>query len=475
MYPKTLSPTAPRPTQYGMNPKLLKMRAAELPGMTSISNKELFPEITDVIYPGDISLIRKHTKASIDTMDLSKIQPGDSVNIIGAHHGFTLYGGEPYAEMIRTIKDEVQRKTGTTDIRLRLGNGLRFRESEEYIKSYKMDAYFDNKVTSMAPIDKGIPIETEIGTLYGLERAYDAKWIIQAHNSDVRELHVHRLVDRIVKAFGMSYARIETRSTFHRNLGPRGANFVARAIYESPFVQEKFIGSVIMKTSPSGIIGIDGDNDLLRQNVRITEETLNHYGKLVRLLNKIEDCIAIIDYPGPIVYTSAGGLIFGNILSAHMDLFDLRNPFPPLASYREGYNDRNGIARVPGLPVFNPAVKMVVNNYSFKGYMGDYFAEQIPTILVGQGMQDLFETCEMSPRYTTLTMAAKDLESGVEFAQKAVKTKNVIAVDGVVGGLNVSESLRDFLLSQVANVQREVDEELMPLWLAQRGLRKNCS
>jgi len=30
-----------------------------------------------------------------------------------------------------------------------------------------------------------------------------------AHNSDVREIHFHRQVDRVVKPFGMSYARIE--------------------------------------------------------------------------------------------------------------------------------------------------------------------------------------------------------------------------------------------------------------------------
>ncbi|MDR4949408.1 hypothetical protein [Neobacillus cucumis] len=60
----------------------------------------------------------------------------------------------------------------------------------------------------MAPIDEGIPIETEIGTLYGLKWTYDATWIIHVHNSDVREVHFHRQVDRAVKHFGMSYARI---------------------------------------------------------------------------------------------------------------------------------------------------------------------------------------------------------------------------------------------------------------------------
>ena len=105
----------------------------------------------------------------------------------------------------------------------------------------------------MAPIDEGIPIETEIGTLYGLKWTYDATWIIHVHNSDVREVHFHRQVDRAVKPFGMSYGGLK-RDRRTIETWPRGADFTARAIFESEFVQSKFVGAVFLNMSPSGVI-----------------------------------------------------------------------------------------------------------------------------------------------------------------------------------------------------------------------------
>lgn len=238
-----IKPLPPRKSQYGIDPTLVKRRVSELPGMTSVMIKELFPDFPDVIFPSGVgvALVRQATEKALANIDMSCIKPEHSVNILASHHGFTLLGGEPYAEMLKTIKDVIEKKTSCKDIRLRAGVGLRFRETEEYIKRYGLDEYFKGKAIGIAPIDEGIPIETEIGTLYGLRRAYDADWIVHAHNSDVREVHFHRQVDRAVKPFGMSYARIETRSTYHQNMGPRAANFIARAIFDSPFVQKNLL------------------------------------------------------------------------------------------------------------------------------------------------------------------------------------------------------------------------------------------
>ena len=51
MYPPIM-PIAPRPSQYGIEPALVKRRVAEMPGMVSLKLKELFPDLPDVIYPG---------------------------------------------------------------------------------------------------------------------------------------------------------------------------------------------------------------------------------------------------------------------------------------------------------------------------------------------------------------------------------------------------------------------------------------
>ena len=282
---KPINPITPKPSQYGIDPSLVKTRASELPGMVSIKLQEIFPDLPDIIYPSvkgpeAIEDVYQAAVLSLRKLDMTKIKPEDSVNILASHHGFTLYGGQPYAELLKAIKDVVEEKTGATNISLRAGVGMRFRETEEYIKRYELDTYFKGKAIGIAPVDEGIPIETEIGTLYGLKKVYDADWIIHAHHTDVREVHFHRQVDKAVKPFGMSYARCETRSTYHQNLGPRAANFTARAIFDSAFVQSKFAFASFLNVGPHGIIGVDSDTDLYALNDRATFLGCQYYGKI---------------------------------------------------------------------------------------------------------------------------------------------------------------------------------------------------
>src|SRR5208283_1099658 len=278
-----ITPMQPRASQYGIDPDLVKKRIADYPEITSLMIKDLFSDTPSVIFPGKKGLIavREAAEEALARVDMSMIKPGQSVNILASHHGFTLLGGEPYAELLRVVRDTIAARTGTEDIRLRAGVGLRFRETEEYIKRYKLDEHFKGKARGIAPIDEGIAIKTEIGTLYGIKAVYDADWIVHVHNSDVREVHFHRQVDRAVKPFGMSYARIETRSTYHWNMGPRVANFTARAIFESEFVKNKFAFTAFLNMSPSGVVGVSAENDLYVINEQITVEGLKYYGKIM--------------------------------------------------------------------------------------------------------------------------------------------------------------------------------------------------
>jgi hypothetical protein len=471
-YHRPLEPLPVSPSQYGIGTEV-SMRAKDLPGIGSVLNQELFPErIFPVIFPGerDLTVIREHTEASLESVDMSMIKPSDSVNILASHHSFTLMGGGPYAELVRTVKDVVQKRTGAKDIRLVAGVGLRFRESEEYIKKFQLDDYFDGKAWGVAPIDRGLPIETSIGTLYGLKKVYDADWIIHTHNTDIREVHFHRMVDRILKPFGMSYARIETRSAYHHNLGPRGANFVARAIFESGFVQKKFAFSTIMKIFPAGITGVDSDNDLLAQNDRITIESLLEYGKVVTLLGKIPECIVILDCPGPVPYTFGGGLIFGNFLSASVDQFNLDRPLTPYCFYSEMAFTADDTCLYADVPPLNPSIKIVINNYSFKGYPSNFFAEHLPTVVVGDKMAELFRSCPQNTEYMKFALTAANLEAAIQFAYKSTGTPNIIIFDGAREGINASKSLIDFLLKTAPEVESEVEKELLPMWLRQRSL-----
>ena len=65
---------------------------------------------------------------------------------------------------------------------------------------------------------------------------------------------------------------------------------------------------------------------------------------------------------------------------------------------------------------------------------------------------------------------AKDLEDAMEMARETAGTDKVIIFDGSYGNINLSPSLGEFLIEKAPEVTQEVDGELFPKWLRQRGL-----
>jgi hypothetical protein len=470
---KTLRPADPVNTKHTIDPGLLKMRGVDLPGMTSVSFQNLLPSIPVPLFPSEkgIEAIRQATRKSLTKVDMTKIKKGDSVNILASHHGFTLYGGAPYAEMLKVTRDVIKERTGTDDIRLRAGAGLRFREPEEYIKKFNLDQHFNGKAKGMTPIDEGIPIETELGTLYGLKRAYDAKWVVHAHNSDLRELHNHRLINRILKPFAMSYARIETRSIYHQNFGPRSSNIVQKAVFSSDFVQSKFAFSIILVISPNGINEISAENDLLMQNDHITVKTLRWYGKLLTLLKGIDECIVLLDGPFPIGYMKAGGIVFDNFAALSVDEFDLEHGWPPFSRYSETYFDEQGCPLLKEIPPLNPAIKWIVNNYCLNGLPCAFFPQHVPTVVVGNALANILRTCPQNPYYMRYAVTADGLEEAIGFVTKLAGTSNIIVFDGAVGGFNMTQPLSEVLRSKAPGVEEMVEQQLLPKWCQQRNLK----
>ncbi len=471
---RPLSPGPLKPSEYAVKPELIEKRAATaLPDIVGVRIKDLFPDMPNPIFPSEmgISTVRKATEAALRGINMDMIRPEHSVNILASHHGFVLLGGEPYAEMVKTLRDTIYERTGSKDIRLRAGVGLRFRETEEYIERFKLDEHFGRgKAIGVAPVDEGIPIETEIGTLYGLKKVYDADWIVHAHNTDVRELHFHRMVDRVVKPFAMSYARIETRSTYHQDLGPRAANFVARAIFDSPFVQSKWSFACFLSVSPTGIIGVDADNDLYAMNDRVTRLISKTYGKLMTLLSEIDECIVVLDSVGPVPYTFAGGTIFANFCSANIDIFDLDVPVPAYTWYTEAWYDKKNMPLSQDIVPMNPAIRMLVINNAWTGYPSEFWAAHIPTVVVGQNMANHFRSDPQNSKFMDHVVVVDDVLTAVDFAKKAARTGKILIFDGASGGINVSQSLAELLVERAPKVARKVERELMPKWLAQRGL-----
>ena len=458
------SPSYIRKSVYGPEPR---SRAAELPGIGALEIRDLFPDIPKEIYleGGDVSVIREATIDALKNVNMDMIRPKDTVNILSSQYGFQIMGGEGYTEMIKTIKDIVEGRTGCKNIRLRVAAGFRIREPKEIIEHYKLNEYFKGKTAGVRCIDKGIPIETEIGTLYGVAQVYDADWIIHAHHGELRELDMHRMINRAIKPFSMSYARMETRGVAHMNFGPRSSNFIARVIFNSSFVQRKFTFGCFLLTSPEGIIGVDAGSDLYQLDRKLMMIAFKSYGKIRELFSEIHECIAVLDATGEPRYMIGGGITFGNLTEAEMDLFDLDN-IPVSLGY--GLYERPPGA--PKIKSVNPAIKALVMNHMWLGVPQMELPTHIPTIVVGRDLSDILSPDPMNHDFMRYVVTSENLETAMEFARSIAKTDNVIVFDGSFGAITLSPSLAEYLLKRAPEVSRRVDEELMPKWLRQRGI-----
>lgn len=77
----TLEPAEPRASYYNMDPKDLKMRAADLPGLTSVRASDLFPIDQQPVAAATPELmraeIRRRTLATFAKVNLDRVRPGD--------------------------------------------------------------------------------------------------------------------------------------------------------------------------------------------------------------------------------------------------------------------------------------------------------------------------------------------------------------------------------------------------------------
>ena len=109
-----------------------------------------------------------------------------------------------------------------------------------------------------------------------------------------------------------------------------------------------------------------------------------------------------------------------------------------------------------------------INDVS-KGFPNTFFAQQLPTMVVG-AQADLLRGCEQNTRFMDYAVQVEDLPKAVGFARRVARTDKILVFDGAVGGFNVSESLAKEIQRAAPEVSREVDRVLMPMWLKQRGI-----
>ena len=128
------------------------------------------------------------------------IKPEHTVKILSSEHGYSIMGGEAYVRMLEAIKDNIKARTGCEDVRLMVGAYKGFRESDEFIAYYDLKRRFDGKVYGYGPFDKDVPIETEIGTVYGIKKLFNGEWFVHAYYDDPREIYYNRQIQRAFKA-----------------------------------------------------------------------------------------------------------------------------------------------------------------------------------------------------------------------------------------------------------------------------------
>jgi hypothetical protein len=425
------------------------MRAAEVPGMCSLNVQDLFDDIPDPIHRHgeDIGPVRAAARAALSGVDMSMIEPDDSVHILCSEHGFGMMGGHAYAELIKTIRDEVVSRTGATKVKLALSSAASKFESDEIIPRHGLDDHFEGKTFAFGPYDPGIPIDTEIGRLYGVRKAYSAKWLIHVHYDDPREIHYHHVNGRLLKSFTMSYARMETRSIFHTNFPTRSANIVPRAIYESPFIRERWAFAAVLSTSPTGVMGVDADRDLIALDRRIGALILRRYGKMVQLFGTIDDCFSVADDTRWLPYQHAGGLTACSLYESGTDHLDLDLPSTPTEHARK----RSSLG----------PVKAVVMNYAWK-----LFSAADLTIAADERVaKDVLRIHANSN-----VVVASNLAEAIQIAADRTGTDKGIVFDGCYGAINMTRPMAEFLLAKAPEIARNVDDVLLPKWLRQRNL-----
>jgi hypothetical protein len=99
-----------------------------------------------------------------------------------------------------------------------------------------------------------------------------------------------------------------------------------------------------------------------------------------------------------------------------------------------------------------------------------FFAEHIPTIVVGAEQADSMNRDSQNVQYMQHALVAESTDAAMRFAYQTAKTDKVIIFDGAVGGLNLSKPLAEFLMERAPSISRNVDEVLLPKWLQQRGI-----
>lgn len=444
------------------------MRAADLPGMVALPVRAIDESLPAPIWspdpalgPTDDAIVRARARTALAASDWSRIGPGSTVDLIANPHGFFLCGAA-YLAMLEETRNHLE-ATRQCTVRLRVAESMGHIENPDWMRIYDLPGRFGD-VKECPQIGRGVEIDTRVGPFWLTRDLFTADHFVHTHVAEMREGYLHRMIDRLHKPFGMGYTRLETRSAYHFGWGPRTGQLVARAVFDSDFVQQRYAGTIVLDTTPEGVIGVDADLDLDALNARITSNVLRHYGILMRLMAEIDDVIVVFDGHGCHMYSYGGGIAFDCLMYAQVDFLDLDN-----LALLKGFASR--LPDTPGLTMeFNPAIRAQVMNYMAGGVPYTMMTRRLPTYLVDGPAADWLIGDPSSPWLADRAEIVADLPTAIERARRATGTDQVIAFDSTAGALHVSRGLGEFLLDRAPEVAEHVRRVALPNWLAQRGL-----
>ncbi len=446
--------------------EVVKMRGADLPGVVALPVRALMPDLPEPIWapdpafgPTDLEVIRERTRAVVAGMDWSMIESGRRVNLIANPHGFQLEG-MAYVVMLEEIAKHVEETTGAR-VRVRIAESMGHVENPDWVKIYDLVERFGD-VEECPQIGAGTKIDTKMGEMYVTKKLFDAPYFIHTHVTEMREGYLHRMLDRLHKPFGMAYARLETRSAYHFGFGPRTGQMVARSIFDSDFIQQRYTGTVVLDTTSEGVVDVHGDNDLDALDRRLAVNILRNYGTLMRMLGEVDACNAVFDGHGCSVYTYGGGIAFDNLLCADVDFLDLDN-----LAFLSVSTSNGGDGLTMG---HNPAIKSIVINYMAGGVPQQFIWNHYPVHVAGEQVYEWL-LCDPSNTYLerNATLHA-DLPTAVAEASAAHGSDQLMIYDYTPGAFRLTEKLGRHLIEVAPEVVARVERESLPKWLEQRGL-----
>ena len=445
-------------------------RAADLDGIVTLPIRELTPWLPEPIWapdnrlgPTTVDEVRARTRARLESLDWSNIKRGERVNVLANPHGFAL-SGMAYVAMLEEIQLHVAAATGAT-VRLRIAESMGHIENPDWMRIFDLERRFGD-VRECPQIGQGAEIETRVGTMYLTRQLFNADHFIHTHVTEMREGYLHRMVDRLFKPFGMGYTRLETRSAYHFGYGPRTGQLVARAVFDSEFVQQRYVSTVVLNTSPEGVIDVDADNDLEKLDRRVATDIFRNYAVLIRLMCEVRDVTVVFDGHGSSVYSYAGGIPFDVLYYSNADWLDLDNPALYAVLLPESMRGLVGEHMMGE----NANIKAFVINYMAGGVPYMYLLKGVPTFVTSPQVMDWLEQDPSGCWIGDSAEVTEGLADAMRRSRAIANSDNVIVYDGLPGAMHVSESLAQALRQAAPGVIEDVEKVRMPKWLAQRDL-----